>query len=265
MSELSLQALYRYPVKSLRGEEFASLAVDARGPVFDRRWMIVDADNRFLTQRQQSRMALIDARVDAAGALHLAAPGMAALAVADDLDERVVVQVWNDSVDALAGDAGADAWLGRFLGQPCRLVRMPDDTRRGVDPAYANAADQVGFADGFPFLLISQASLDRLNARLDRPLPMLRFRPNLVVAGCAAHAEDDWRRIRIGDLVFRVAKPCARCVIPGVDIASGERGREPLQTLRGYRSRDNKIYFGQNLLHDGSGMLEVGMPVEILA
>ena len=265
MTGMSLQALHRYPVKSLRGEEFHSLEIDARGFVGDRRWMVIDDNGRFLTQRQQERMSLVDVRLDADGVLHLAAPGMPQLSVERSGPQLLEVSVWNDRVSAERVGAEADAWLSEFIGQACRLVHMPDTTRRAVDPEYAAADDQVGFADGFPFLLISQASLDDLNARLDRPLPMLRFRPNLVIGGCAPYAEDDWRRIRIGALEFRVAKPCSRCVIPTIDYATGERGREPLQTLMTYRRRDNKIYFGQNLIHEGTGRLERGMPVEILA
>ena len=168
MSELSLQALYRYPVKSLRGEEFDSLGADAQGFVFDRRWMVVDADSRFLTQRQQSRMALVSTRVDGDGVLHLDAPNMPPLVVAATEGGPIDVTVWGDSVSATVCDAAAGDWLSSFIGQPCRLVRMPATTRRPVDPDYATADDQVGFADGFPFLLISQASLDDLNGRLDR-------------------------------------------------------------------------------------------------
>ena len=135
---------------------------------------------------------------------------------------------------------------------------------RPVDPDYATEQDQVGFADGFPFLLISQGSLDDLNARLEQPVPMQRFRPNLVVEGCEPYAEDGWRRIRIGASSFRVAKPCSRCIIPTIDIDSAERNPEPLRTLMEYRKRDNKVYFGQNLIHDRQGRIEVGMPVEII-
>mgnify|MGYP001828911861 CR=1 FL=1 len=135
---------------------------------------------------------------------------------------------------------------------------------RRVDPAFSRATDQVGFADGFPFLLISQASLDDLNRRLAQPVAMLRFRPNLVVAGCEAFAEDGWRRIRVGELEFRVAKPCSRCIIPTIDPSTGQRGVEPLRTLNSYRRRGNKVYFGQNLVHESAGRLAVGMPVEVL-
>jgi uncharacterized protein YcbX len=265
MSGVILSAIYRYPVKSLRGQAFDRLDVGRRGLIHDRRWMVVDAQGRFLTQRQLPRMSLIDASVDDGGGLWLAAPGMSALDLPDgESGAQIRVQVWGDEVNAGPVSGDADGWLSEFLGQDCRLVVMPEKTRRAVDPQFATPADEVGFADGFPFLLISQASLDDLNNRLTTPVPMLRFRPNLVVSGCSAFAEDGWKRIRIGELVFRVAKPCSRCVIPTIDFTTAERAREPLQTLMQYRRRDNKVYFGQNLLHEGGGALEVGLPVEIL-
>jgi uncharacterized protein YcbX len=189
---------------------------------------------------------------------------MPGLTVPDVAASRVSVTVWADTVDAADAGAEAAAWLSEFLGTDCRLVCFAREAVRPVDRVYAEASDQVGFADGFPFLLISQASLDDLNARLAQPVPMLRFRPNLVIGGSEPYAEDDWRRIRIGDLTFRVAKPCSRCIIPTIDPATARRGSEPLRTLMSYRRRDNKVYFGQNLVHDAVGRLAVGMPVEVL-
>lgn len=264
MADLRLTALYRYPVKSLRGERFDALEVGARGLLFDRHWMVVDAQGRFLTQRQQARMSLIGAHVGEHGDLRLTAGGMPEIRVSAGDAGRLGVVVWGDSVEAVAVSRAADAWLSGFLGLDCRLVEFPAEVRRQVDPVYAAPHDQVGFADGFPFLLISQASLDDLNARLEEPVPMLRFRPNLVVSGCAPYAEDGWRRIRIGGLTFRVAKPCSRCIIPTIDPQTARRGSEPLRTLMSYRRRDNKVYFGQNLIHDSGGRLEAGMPVEVL-
>jgi uncharacterized protein YcbX len=264
MAEMKLTALYRYPVKSLRAESASRLAVGARGFVGDREWMIVDADGRFLTQRQQPRMCLVDCVVDVDG-LRLQAPGMPVLRPRPQPGQRIEVEVWSDRVEVETAAAPADDWCSSFLGQPCRLVRFPDDVVRPVDPSYAEAGDQVGFADGYPFLLISEASLDDLNRRLAQPLPMARFRPNLVVSGCAPYAEDSWRRIRIGDLAFRVCKPCSRCAIPTIDIATAERGREPLATLATYRKRDNNVYFGQNLVHDDRGWLTLGAAVEVIA
>lgn len=264
MTDMTLTALYRYPVKSLRGEECESLEVGPRGLRFDRHWMIVDAQRRFLTQRQRARMSLIAARADTGGTLHLQSAGMPDIQVRMAEGARAPVTVWGDTLDAIDAGPQAAAWLSEFLGLECRLVRFPADQVRQVDPDFANPSDQVGFADGFPFLLIAQATLDDLNARLADPVPMLRFRPNLVVGGTEPNAEDHWRRIRIGDLSFRVAKPCSRCIIPTIDPATAQRGSEPLRTLMTYRRRDNKIYFGQNLIHDATGRLAVGMPVEVL-
>lgn len=265
MSELRLAALYRYPVKSLAGEAFGALDVDARGFLLDRHWMVVDAEGRFLTQRELPRMVLIGTHVTEHGALQLRAPRMPDLTVLRHAtDARVEVVVWNDTVTAAPSDPAADAWLSDFLDTPCRLVHFPDDSSRAVDPAFAATDDQVGFADGFPFMLISQASLDDLNSRLDTPVPMHRFRPSLVVAGCAPYAEDGWRVLRIGNIRFRVVKPCARCAIPSVDPDTAARGKEPLRTLAMYRRQGSQVMFGQNLVHEGRGRLEVGMAVEVL-
>jgi uncharacterized protein YcbX len=262
MASLTLSGLYRYPVKSMRGAAFDELTVGPRGLVNDRQWMLVDERGRFLTQRQLPRMALMSAEFDEVDGLVLGAPGMGECVVRDTSSEVLDVTVWRDTLTAVACDPAADAWCSDFLERPCRLVRLAADTVRTVDQNFAAAADQVGFADGFPFLLISQASLDDLNRRIGQTLPMQRFRPNLVVEGCAPYAEDGWRRLRIGDITFRVAKPCSRCIIPTIDPLTAERAAEPLRTLMSYRRRDNQVFFGQNLLHDGTGKLRVGMTVE---
>ncbi len=262
---MKLTGLYRYPVKSLRGEALKRMEVGPRGPVMDRHWMVVNEKGRFLTQRELPRMVLVKPRITDRG-LALEAPGMPPLEVAPEGDELLEVQVWNDRLAARVMNPEADRWLSDFLGLPCRLVYLPEETKRQVDLEYAKPGDQTGFSDGFPFLLISQPSLDDLNRRMGRALPMERFRPNLVVEGCEPYAEDRWKRIRIGEIEFRVVKPCSRCVIPSVNPETGKReGNEPLKTLMSYRKEGNKVFFGQNLIHDGTGVLEVGMPVEVLA
>ncbi|BAO45471.1 MOSC domain-containing protein [Thiolapillus brandeum] len=259
-----LSGLYRYPVKSLGGEGLDTMEVGPRGPVDDRHWMVVTPEGRFLTQRELPRMALVRPRIMETGLL-LQAPGMFDLEVTADSQETMQVQIWRDTCIARLMNPAADQWLSDFLGIACRLVYLPQEQRRQVDQDYARREDQVGFADGFPFLLISRASLDDLNRRMGRELPMERFRPNLVVEGCEPYAEDTWKRIRIGGIDFRVAKPCSRCVIPTVNPETGEReGNEPLKTLMSYRKEGNNVYFGQNLLHDGQGTLKNGMAVEIL-
>ena len=157
----------------------------------------------------------------------------------------------------------ADRWFGRFLGSSCQLVRKPEDDVRPVDSAYARGGDQTSFADAFPLLLISEASLEDLNRRLESPVPMNRFRPNLVVRGCGPYAEDGWEEVRAGGASFRVAEPCARCAITTVDRGSGERGKEPLRTLATYRKADGEVLFGRYLIHASNGTVRVGDPVEV--
>lgn len=264
MSQLVLSELWRYPVKSLRGDRCMSLAVDARGPSGDRHWMLVDEQGRFLTQRQLARMALIQAEPTAHG-LQLSCAEQVIEVLRPEPDAALLpVRVWRDNCLAQLADSAVNDWLSGLLDVACRLVYLLPSQLRQVDLDYAQPGDQTGFSDGFPFLLISQASLDDLNSRLAQALPMRRFRPNLVVSGCEPYAEDSWRRIRIGKLTFRVAKPCSRCIIPTIDPETAARGAEPLRTLATYRRRDNKIWFGQNLLHDGIGELREGMSVEIL-
>lgn len=265
MSDIVLSELYFYPVKSLRGIKLERAPVDRRGIRFDRHWMLVDPEGRFLTQRQNPRMALVGTQLIPDG-LRLTAPGMEDLEIScrEGRGEPLEVQVWADRCQARSsGDPAAD-WLSRFLGQPCRLVYLPAASTRAVDPDFAMADDQVGFSDGFPFLLISEASLEDLNRRLEQPLPMKRFRPNLVVRGCEPYAEDRWRRIRIGGVEFRVVKPCSRCAIPTIDTETAEKGPEPLRTLSQYRRQGGKVCFGQNLIHQGEGVLERDMTVEVL-
>jgi uncharacterized protein YcbX len=265
MSDIRLSALYRYPVKSLAGEALERARLDVFGLLHDRRWMVVDEKGRFLSQRERPRMALITPRLQPEGLL-LQAPERAQQKVfrPPEEAERIRVQVWNDDCAALLADSEANAWLSDFLGLSCRLVYMPEESVRPVDPHYARPQDRTAFSDGFPLLLISQASLDDLNERLSEALPMIRFRPNLVVEGCVPYAEDGWRRIRIGDQTLRVVKPCSRCKITTVDPYTAETGSEPLKTLSGYRRRGNQVFFGQNLLHDGPGELIHGTPVEVL-
>lgn len=263
----TLSALHLFPLKSCAPLVVAEAVVTPRGLLHDRRWMAVDSAGRFLTGRKHPRLTLIRATPSAAG-LDLCAPAMPDLAlVAAPERERIDVTVWDSQVSASAAPLAADAWISQFLGIPARLVHMADDCLRPVSPTHSQPGDVVSFADGYPLLLISQAALDQLNQRLATPVPMLRFRPNLVIANTAPHAEDDWRRIRIGGIDFDVVKPCIRCVFTTVDFERGERdpSGEPLRTLMGYRRTDKGVAFGQNLIPRGSGRLRLGAPVEIEA
>lgn len=264
---LRLSEITIYPIKSAGRIALELAEVEARGLAQDRRWMLIDENQRFLTQRQHPRMALIDVRLDGA-ALVLNAPGMDTLVLpfAYARVETAEVTIWRDRCAAWVCPEDVNAWFSHFMGLSCRLVHMAEDQIRPVDPDYAQAGDTVGFADGYPLLLISEASLVDLNTRLESPVSMRQFRPNLVVAGGRAFQEDGWRRIRIGECEFELVKPCARCVLTTVDPDRGvaHPGREPLRTLMRYRTRENGVMFGQNLIARRLGRLRLGDAVEIL-
>jgi uncharacterized protein YcbX len=269
LAMLRLSTLYRYPLKSGKGETLQQASLDKLGLEGDRRWMLVDeASGRFLTQRAESGMSQLSALWNTSGGLTLSAPGHSSIDIAlpDSDAELRGVTIWRDTLRVPdAGDA-AGAWVSEFIGKPTRLVQVPEALARTTQAGYGKEDDKVAFADGFPLLLIGQASLEDLSQRVGRPLEMLRFRPNLVIEGSEAFAEDGWKRIRIGDVEFRVVKPCSRCILTTIDPQTGERSddREPLATLQKYRAQEDGAMFGQNLVNDGNGRLEVGMPVEIL-
>ena len=266
---LRLSALYRYPLKSGQGEELQRSELDRLGLAGDRRWMLVDeASGRFLTQRAEAKMSQLSALWNADGGLTLSAPQQGSIDIplpGEDAELRGVT-IWRDTLRV--PDAGADAarFVSEFLGKPTRLVQMPLERARTTQSGFGKDEDQVAFADGYPLLLIGEASRLDLSEKVGRSLEMLRFRPNLVIEGSAAYAEDNWKRIRIGDVEFRVVKPCARCIMTTVDPQTGERSadREPFATLQKLRATADGAMFGQNLVNDSNGYLEVGMPVEIL-
>ena len=254
-----LSELHIYPIKSARGISLSSARVDFRGLEHDRRWMVVDEQGRFLTQRSIPRMALI--HVDLRPS-HLAvkAEGMEELLLPlrPESGDTLRIRVWDDSFDAMDTGEEAASWFTEMLSRTCRLVFMSDQTERLVNPKYAPQRTVLSFADAFPFMLISQASINDLNARLAEPVPMNRFRPNLVLDGCDAYEEDTWTSLRIGTIGFYVAKPCSRCAVPTVNQETGIRAAEPIYTLGSYRTIGGKICFGQNLTHEAQGILTVG-------
>jgi uncharacterized protein len=265
MAPIILSELNIYPIKSAAGIAVQTAVVDQKGLLGDRRWLVVNDHGKFMTQRQFPKMALIGVAMEG-DRLILSTPGMTSLTVAQPTAKaEMQVEVWGDICQAVFAGEAAQQWLSQFLEVSCQLVYMPDDSIRPVDPDYAiDPQNQVSFADAFPFLLISEASLQDLNSRLESPLPMNRFRPNLVVRGCEPFAEDRWRQIRIGSVVFYGVKDCSRCAVTTVDQATGVMGKEPLVTLAQYRLHQGKILFGQNLLHQGSGSIKVGDSIEVI-
>ena len=264
MNELTLSEINIYPVKSFAGMGLETVQLDRFGPAADRRWMLVDKFGVAITQRDQPRLALVKTALSGGGLGLRFCDDQLQVAIPTAQAKRRSVQVWGDHVNAVdAGDKAAH-WLAERLERDCRLVYIPDDSVRLVDGIYASAGETVGFADAFPLLLISQASLDDLNNRLETPVPMNRFRPNLVVEGCEPFAEDGWKRIRVGEVEFELAKPCDRCVMPSINQETAEKDTQINRVLASFRRRDGKIYFGQNLLYSGAGILRLSSPVEVI-
>lgn len=264
----TVTGLFYYPIKSCGGTALDRAEIGPRGISRDRELMVVEAaTGEFVTQRELPRLALIRPSL-ADDELRLAAPGMPDLAVGVvKVGPTRQTVVWRDTCPAVDQGDEVAAWLSDYLNADCRLVRMADGFVRMVDASYAVAErDQVGFADGYPLLLTSEESLADLNARLAEPLPMNRFRPNVVIAGSGeAFAEDRFRTIRIGDVVFHAVKRCARCVTTTVNQETAERGTEPLETLATFRHIGHGVLFGQNLIHEGRGVIRRGDRVEVIA
>ncbi|MGD9561329.1 MAG: MOSC domain-containing protein [Pyrinomonadaceae bacterium] len=281
-----------YPIKSLKGIPLSESVVEKRGLRLDRRWMLTDRDGMFFTQRETPKMAVVSVTVDVNG-LVASAPGFEPISIAAEPDsgERMRVTVWQSVVDAISYRGEISEWFSEVLGRNCRLVLMPESTERHVSERFDSGKDIVSFADGYPLLLIGQGSLDELNERLyDRykdeefggklPLPMNRFRPNLVVQGSEPFAEDRWARVKIGEVTFRVVKPSGRCVMTTVDQAQGEfDGKEPMKIMASFRAAKmvfpdtfesfghgpNSVMFGENLIPEKPGaVISVGDEVEVL-
>jgi uncharacterized protein len=262
---MQITGLYVYPVKGAGGISIDSAQLDAFGIEYDRRWMVVDDAGEFVTQRSCPDLALLATTLEA-GALVLrsARAGELRLPLEPHGGAQRRVRIWNDVVAADDVGEAAASFISEHLHREARLLFMPDTTLRQADLDFAHQGDRVSFADGFPMLLISQAALDTLNDRLPEPVSMLRFRPNVVVSGAAAHDEDTWRSIQLGAVMCDVVKPCARCSVPTIDPVTARAGKEPLRTLAGYRTWQGKVWFGQNLIHRGRGTLQLGDVVRVL-
>jgi uncharacterized protein YcbX len=259
----AVASLFIYPIKSTAALKLTSTTVERRGLAFDRRWMVVNTSGRFLTQREQPKLALVRTKLEG-GRLHVDAPGMPALAfgLTDENGPRRDVQVWRSRVHAASMGTEASTWFSDFLGVNCELVRLPETERRATNPTYSRDGDEVSFADGYPVLACFEASLQALNQKLTTPVPMSRFRPNLVIAGSEPFAEDRWKTLRAPGITFRVAKPCARCVVINHDQTTAEATHEPLATLATFRHFEPGVLFGLNLIPDAAGTLRVGDSLE---
>ena len=252
---IRVSELFIYPVKSLPGISVSEAEVLERGFRYDRRWMIVDEENNCVTQRthpqlSQIKISIIDEQVQ------LVANGQE-LGL-NPSKSQLSVTIWDDQVEAFEGNDLQNEWISDFLGASCKLVFMPEGGKRAVNPDRAKNQENVSFADGYPYLVISEESLADLNDRMAAPLPMNRFRPNIVVSGGEPYAEDQWREMGIGEVSFYGTHPCKRCVFTTIDQETMQKGAEPLKTLATYRKEGSNVVFGLNALASSRGTVRVG-------
>ena len=264
MTKFVLSEIFVYPIKSASGISLKESYVGEKGLEMDRRWMLIDEKGKFISQRTHPELSLVSVNIENNGLrVKHKIINYDDLFIPFDVDEEfsIDVEIWNDKCQAVLVSNAADCWFSKVLGIPCQLIYMPDNSVRTVDQKYSGGNKTVGFADGFPFLLIGQSSLDDLNSKLEKPISIKRFRPNLVFKGGEPFIEDSWKEFKIESVSFYTVKPCARCTIPTVNQETGDKGKEPLITLSSYRKKNNKVLFGQNLVHEGSGIIKVGKPL----
>lgn len=262
---LKVKSLYLYPVKSFAGSAVSSFEVGPRGPKWDRNWMIVDKENKFLTQREFPKMSQVTAQLVDDARVELHAPGLDFMdyGVDEGSDtESFKVKVWDSTCEAQEVEPEVSEWVSEFLKKPVKLVRMKDDFSRTINDEYGKG--ETSFTDGFPFLVMSTQSLDLLNSKLGKALSVSRFRPNIFVTADEPHEEDTWNTIQIGSVQLRGVKLCTRCKIVTIQPLTGEFGDEPLKTLKEYRMTDKGIVFGKNFVHQSQGEIRTGMSIEII-
>ncbi len=258
---LKVSELFIYPIKSLPGISLQQAMVTPKGLEHDRRWMLVNENNMFMSQREIPQMTQLMVAVEDNGLRITHRVTAECVLVPFDYpktNSTAQVTIWDDVCTAQFISDEVDTWFTRMIGIKCRLVYMPDDSMRIVDQRYAIEDSVTSFSDAYPFLIIGQSSLDELNGRLAEPLPMDRFRPNIVFTGGEPFEEDLMGHFTIGDIDFYGVKLCARCIMTTIDQLKGSKGKEPLKTLASYRFKNNKILFGQNLVHKGDGIVAVG-------
>ncbi|MGL6267297.1 MAG: MOSC domain-containing protein [Chitinophagaceae bacterium] len=262
---LQISNLFIYPIKSLGGIELQKAKLTDRGLEHDRRWLLVDDNNKFLTQRTFPEMSLLKTSIRENKLIVFikdSEEDSLTLDLVPISGEKIQVDIWDDSCEAHQIDQKADKWFSQKLNRNVKLVYMPDSSRRQVDSAYALQNDITSFSDGYPILMIGQSSLDDLNIRLDEPVPMNRFRPNIVFTGGFPYQEDELKHFKINELAFFGVKPCGRCVMTTIDQDTAIVSKEPLKTLSTYRGSNNKVNFGQNILHTGFGSIQVGDEIQ---
>lgn len=268
---MRLSGIYIYPIKSLKGVSLKAAKVETKGLDCDRRWMLVNENNEFVTQRDFPKMATLEVEIGENGLVVSDKENKIQIPFESKTNNLEKVKIWSSKCWARVYEKEINKWFSDVLKADCKLVLMPEETGRKVNFFYApHKTDTVSFADAYPFLLIGESSLNDLNSKLERKIQMNRFRPNLVFNNSEPFAEDNWKKIKIGNTVFHLVKPCARCVITTIDQETGiSDGKEPLKTLASFRipkrSLKKKILFGQNLIAENVGeILQIGDAVEVI-
>ena len=261
---IRVSGLYLYPIKSLQGIEVSEVEVLERGFKYDRRWMIVDQNNKFITQRTYPHLSQIKIKLSEdyivasySGYTDLEIPLFV------QSGEKVVVSIWEHQVEVVEASREQNTWISQVVGVPCKLVFMPENASRPISQERTRNNENVSFADGYPYLVISEASLQDLNSRMEEDLPMNRFRPNIVVSGTTPYAEDELRGFNIGDVRFYGTHSCKRCVFTTIDQETGRKGKEPLKTLATYRREGKDVIFGLNAMAESTGVVRKGNEVII--
>lgn len=269
---LKLSEIWVYPVKSLGGIQLQESKVTDRGLELDRRWLLVDDEGRFLSQREYPELALfkpeiVDEFLRITHRVHLESIDIPLRPLFMDENAKINVTVWDDTIDAFEVSSVFSKWFAKLLGFSIRLVYMPEESERKLDPKYAITGEEINsFSDAYPFLIIGQSSLDDLNGRLETKVPMNRFRPNFVFINGEAFEEDTWKEFKIGNVSFIGVKPCDRCIMTTVDQEKGViSGKDPLKTLAQYRNFGNKVLFGQNVIGLGLGNVRVSDEIQVLS
>jgi uncharacterized protein YcbX len=262
MPKFTISEINIFPIKSLGGISVQEVEVEERGLQYDRRWVLADAHDTFMTQRENEKMALIEVKIEADG-LKVSHKTLAIeplkVPFQPQTSERKLIKIWDDNVEGIRVADEADEWFSKVLAKKCHLYYQPDDSFRKIDAQYAITHEEhTSFSDGYPILMIGQASLEELNNKLEKPIEMKRFRANLVFQGGNPFEEDNFKGFGVGSSKLVAVKPCARCILTTIDPETGEKGKEPLKTLSEFRKKGNKILFGQNIIVHQIGKIKIG-------
>lgn len=261
----SVKSLHIYPIKSLPGIELQTAQLLDYGFQYDRQWMLVDANHQFISQRTVPKMAKLKTHINGNKLIVSTKDNLSIeLDLNRQADGDIEVTIWNDTVQASVEEQSINDWFSQQLELPCQLVKLANKQNRYVDKTFANNKETVGFADAFPLLVVSQSNIELLNSKLDTPIDMNRFRPNIVVDGLSAHEEDKLQSIVINNIDIKLVKPCERCQIPSIDQQTGEKRGDVLRALLKYRRFNNLIYFGMNGLHQANGIIKAGQTVNVI-